>query len=101
MSDQIDFDDNEYVWPVGDTPDLDTTQLAPALPPIPTTVIVNDGTWETMWNGFQRLSALLDTAPGASIFHRAADEIETLRRQMTELVDLCNVTMNEADGKGL
>lgn len=23
----VDFDDNEYVWPVGDVPDLDTTQL--------------------------------------------------------------------------
>ena len=94
MSDQIDFDDNEYVWPVGDTPDLDTTRLAPALPPIPTTVIVNDGTWETMWNGFQRLSALLDAAPGASIFHRAADEIEALRKDNAELADILAVAMN-------
>ena len=94
MSDQIDFDDNEYVWPVGDTPDLDTTRLAPALPPIPTTVIVNDGTWETMWNGFQRLSTLLDAARGASIFDRAADEIEALRKDNAELADILAVAMN-------
>jgi len=90
----IDFDDNEYVWPVGDVPGVPADQLVPALPPIPTTVIVNDGTWETMWNGFQRLSALLDAAPGASIFHRAADEIEALRKDNAELTDILAVAMN-------
>lgn len=91
----IDFEDA----PIGDTPDLDPAQFAPAPPAIPSQVVVNDGTWDTMWNGFQRLSALLEAAPGASIFDRAADEIEALRRHADDLADLLTDYLDAASGE--
>mgnify|MGYP000853986625 CR=1 FL=1 len=79
----VDFDDNEYVWPVGDVPGVPAEQLVPPTPP--ETVEVTDETWAQMWTGFQRLAGLLHRPSTAGIFDQAADEIEYLRWENTAL----------------
>ena len=98
MSDQpapkIDFDDNEYVWPVGDVPGVPPEQLAP---PMPASANVTDEEFSRQWNAYNRLRVLFDGDPEiATLLNWTADEIERLRKDNAELKDILAVAMNTA-----
>ncbi len=80
---QIDFDDAEYTWPVGDVSGVPAEQLAPPTPP--QTVIVSHVDFAEMWTAYMRLQKLIGGAADATLLDRAADEIERLRQQLTQV----------------
>lgn len=93
MSDQIDFDDNEYVWPVGDVPGVPADQL---VPPMPASVTVTDVDFGKMWAAYTRLQALLGGSADATLLDRAADEIERLRQEIADVNAILDVAMDTA-----
>jgi len=89
---QIDFDDNEYLWPPGDISGVPAEQLAPPAPP--QTVIVSDVDFGKMWTAYARLHKLVGGPADDSLLDWAADEIERLREAKLDLEEILAVAMN-------
>jgi hypothetical protein len=87
MSDQsvptVDFDDNEYVWPVGDMPGVPAAQLQPIAP-----------TYDMLHATLQRVAA--DRNDLREQLATAASEIEWLRHAKLDLEEILAVAMNTA-----
>ena len=96
MSDQsvptVDFDDNEYVWPVGDVPGVPAAQLMPPTPP--QNAIVTDVDFSKMWAAYVRLHNLVGGSADATLLDRVADRLEQLVDEVADLEEILAVAMN-------